>query len=203
MHTPAFEPFASRTRLRMTLRMALWMALWMAAVCCVGLGAQSAQAQQKIGYIDSGYILNQMPEYATVQQKLDQLETQWRDEIRAEQERVEELRQEFSAREVLYTDEERQRRKKAINEARRQVEELRERYFGPDGELYTRQKELLRPVQERVLAAVEEVATSEGYDYVFDKAGDFLFMYAREQYDVSDDVLRELGITVDTASGGR
>jgi outer membrane protein len=156
-----------------------------------------ATAQQKIGYIDSGYILNQMPEYATVQQKLDQAEAEWRDEIQQQRERVQALRQEFQARELLYTDEERAEKQQAIDDAQAKVNELRERYFGPNGELYTRQQTLMRPIQERVLAATEEVATSEGYDYVFDKSGDFLFLFARDQYDVSNDVLRELGINVE------
>lgn len=160
-------------------------------------GTGSAQAQQKIGYIDSAYILDQMPEYATVQQKLDQLDQQWRREVEEKQKRVEELQQEYQARELLYTKEERQRQREAIEQARREVEQLRERYFGPEGELYSRQQELMRPIQERVLEAVEEVATAEGYDYVFDKSGDFLFMFAREQYDLSGQVLRELGIDVD------
>jgi len=138
-----------------------------------------------------------MPEYATVQQKLDQLEQQWRSEIQAKKERVEELRQEFQARELLYTDEERARKQEAIAQAQQEVEQLRERYFGPDGELYSRQKQLMRPIQERVLAAVDEVSTTRGFDYVFDKSGDFVFMFARDEYDLSDPVLRELGINVE------
>lgn len=160
-------------------------------------GTPRAHAQQQIGYIDSEYILNQMPEYATVQQKLDQAESKWREEISEQQQRVAELEQEYQARELLYTDEERERQRQAIDEARAKVETLRDRYFGPDGELYSRQRTLMRPIQERVLEATEEVATAEGFDYVFDKSGDFLFLFAREQYNLSDTVLRELGINVD------
>mgnify|MGYP006269218647 CR=1 FL=1 len=180
------------TRVRLRLLYLLVGVVWVA-------GAPSAHAQQKIGYIDSEYILSQMPEYATVQQKLDQAETEWRDEIREQQQRVAELEQEYQARELLYTDEERERQQNAIDEARTQVETLRDRYFGPDGELYSRQKTLMRPIQERVLEATEEVATAEGFDYIFDKSGDFLFLFAREQYNLSDTVLRELGINVDEA----
>lgn len=163
----------------------------------VACGPGLAHAQQKIGYIDSQYILDRLPEYQTVQQKLDQVEQQWRTEIREARDRVEELRQEYQARELLYTDEERAERKKEINEARRQVETLRQRYFGPDGELFARQRELMRPIQERILAAVDEVATSEGYDYVLDQGGEVLFMFVRDQYDLSDTVLREMGVDVD------
>jgi outer membrane protein len=161
------------------------------------LSAPAAMGQQKIGYIDSEYILNELPEYATVQQKLDRLEEQWRGEIETAREEVDRLQEEFQARELLYTEEERTRKREAIQQARQRVQELRRRYFGPDGELYSRQKELMRPIQERVLAAVEEVATAEGYDYVFDRSGEYLFMFAREQYNLSDAVLRELGINVD------
>lgn len=160
-------------------------------------GAVSAGAQQKIGYIDSEYILNKMPEYATVQQKLDQIEEKWRKEIQAKKEEVDNLRQKYQARELLYTEEERAEMRDAINKAQKEVESLRQRYFGPNGELYAQQKQLMRPIQERVLAAAEEVATARGYDYVFDKSGDFLFMYTREQYNLSDAVLRELGINVE------
>lgn len=171
----------------------------------VGLwgGAQTAWAQQKIGYIDTQYILDNLPEYATVQQKLDQLEKQWREEIQKKQEEVKELQDEYRAWELLYTEEERTQRQEAIDKARKEVEQLRERYFGPEGELYSRQQELMRPIQERILTAVEEVATAEGYDYVFDKEGEALFLYARDQHNLSDQVLRELGINIDQQNEGR
>lgn len=158
-------------------------------------------AQQQIRHVDSEYILNQTPEYATIQQKIDRLEEQWRQELRQRRDTVQQMYREYEARELLYTDEERQQRQQEIQQAEQELENLRQRYFGPEGELYQRQRDLMRPLQERILTAVEEVATSEGYDYVFDKSGDFLFMYAREQYDVSDQVLRELGI--DVRGGGR
>lgn len=160
-------------------------------------GGLPAQAQQKIGYVDTEYILNQMPEYATVKQKLDKLEQQWRGEIQKQQKKVRKLEREFEARELLYTDEERKRKQDAIEQARTEVEQLRQKYFGPDGELYTRQKSLMRPLQERILEATERVATADGYDYVVDKKGETLFLYAKEEHDLSDRVLRELGITID------
>jgi len=156
----------------------------------------TAAAQQQIAYIDSEYILNQTPEYATIQQKIDRLEEQWREELQQRRDTVRQMYREFESRELLYTEEERRQRRQAIQQAEQELENLRQRYFGPDGELYQRQRDLMRPLQERILTAVEEVATSEGYDYVFDKSGEFLFMFARDQYDVSDRVLRELGIDV-------
>lgn len=159
--------------------------------------ASTAHAQQRIGYIDSEYILEQMPEYEGVQEKLDQLTGQWEEEIEEKRAQEEELREEYRARELLYTEAERERKQQEIAEAEREVEQLRQQYFGPEGELYSEQQRLLRPIQERVLEAVENVAEAEGFDYVLDKSGEVLFMYAREQYDLSDRVLEELGIDVD------
>jgi len=166
-------------------------------------GAHAAWAQQKIGYVDTEYVLDKMPEYATVQQKLDKLEQQWREEIQKKQKKVRRLEQEFEARELLYTEEERKRKQQAIEQARTEVEQLRQRYFGPEGELYTRQKQLMRPIQQRVLEATESVATDDGYDYVVDKKGDALFLYARAEHNLSDRVLRELGINVEDGDSGQ
>jgi outer membrane protein len=162
-----------------------------------------AQAQQKIGYVDTEYVLNQMPEYATVQQTLDKLEQKWRQEIQQKQKEVKKLEREFEARELLYTEEERARKQESIEQARAEVQQLRQKYFGPEGELYSRQKRLMRPLQERILKATENVATADGYDYVVDKKGETLFLYAQEEHDLSDRVLRELGITVDQGGGDR
>lgn len=167
-----------------------------------GLVSES-HAQTKIGYVDNQYILKNVPEYATVQQELDKLENEWRSEIKKKKEKVEKLKEEYSAWKLLYTEEEREKKKKSIEDAQTEIETLRERYFGPEGELYTRQKELMRPIQERILKATKEVAKAEGYDYVLDKGGKVLFMYAREEHNLSDPVLRELGINPDEQASRR
>lgn len=173
-------------------------ALGMALALGLLLGTvHTAYGQQQIGYIDSEYILERMPEYESVQQQLDRLTGQWEAEIEEQRAQAEELRQEYQARELLYTEAEREKKLQEIEAADREVEQLRQQYFGQEGELYSEQQRLLRPIQERVLEAVEQVAEAEGFDYVFDKSGEVLFMYAQEQYDLSERVLEELGIDVD------
>lgn len=165
-------------------------------------GFWPASAQQRIGFIDSDAVLNRVPEYATVQQQVDRMAAEWESEVETERRAVDQLFQEYQARELLYTTEERKNKREEIVRAEEEVERLRMKYFGPEGELFTEQDKLIRPLQERILAAVEEVATTEGYDYVFDKSGDFLFLFAREQNDLSDKVLQELGIDTDGAQRG-
>lgn len=157
----------------------------------------AAQAQQKIGYVDSEYILGKMPDYATIQQQIDRVAQEWQTELETRQRRIDEMFQEYQSRELLYTSEERQRKREEIMNAEAEVERLRMQYFGPEGQLFQEQEKLMRPLQERILIAIEDVATKEGYDYVFDKSGDYLFMFAREQFDLSDPVLKELGIDLE------
>ena len=167
------------------------------------VAAGDAAAQQRIGFIDSETVLNRIPEYATVQQQVDRMAAEWESEIDTKQKDVDDMFREYQARELLYTSDERRNKREEIVRAEEEVERLRMQYFGPEGELFTEQDKLIRPLQERILAAVEEVATSEGYDYVFDKSGDFLFLFAREQNDLSDKVLQELGIDTEGTDRSR
>lgn len=163
---------------------------------------QQAAAQQKVGYVDSEYILDRTPEFASVQQQLDRLAQEWQREIESRQREVDEMFTEYQARELLYTQEERRSRREAIVDAEESVEGLRNQYFGPEGELFKQQENLLKPIQERVLAAVEQVARDEEYDYVFDKSGDFLFLFAQDEFDLSNRVLEELGIDIESTERG-
>lgn len=168
-------------------------------LACLGMliaWSEGASAQQKIAYIRSEYILGKVPEYASVQQKMDRLSQDWEGELRRKQQELDENFREYQARELLYTTEARNAKRQEIMEKERGLEDLRRRYFGPEGELFKQQESLMRPIQERVLNAVEKVSQREGYDYVFDKNGDFVFVYTKDQYDLSDLVLKELGIDV-------
>ena len=167
------------------------------------MAATTVQAQQKIGYIDSEYVLGKIPEVATIQQNIDRLAQDWQAEIDEQRRNVDKMFEEYQARELLYTNEERQRKRDDIIRAEEEVERLRMRYFGPEGELFKEQDQQMRPIQEKVLAAIEEVATKDGYDYVFDKSGDFVFMFLRDNYDLSDQVLEEMGIDVEQTGSTR
>lgn len=156
--------------------------------------APASMAQQKIGYIDSNYILEKLPEYAQIQQQIDRLASDWERELDGIQNEVEEMFRNYQARELLYTPEERKTKQDEIVAKEDEMETMRMRYFGPEGELFRQQETLMRPLQERILTAIEAVSTREGYDFVFDKGGDYVFVFTRDQYDLSDLVLEELGI---------
>ena len=162
--------------------------------------AAPAVAQERIAYIDSESVLNQITEYRTVQANLDRLAQQWQTELAELQQEIDALARDFEARELLFTEAERERKRDEIRAKEQEVESRRTQRFGPDGELFREQQRQMRPVQERLLDAIDAVAEDEDYDYVFDKSGDYLFLYARPQLDISDLVLEELGI--DVRAGG-
>ena len=155
-----------------------------------------AAGQHKIGYVDSDFIYGKFPEFASAQQTLDRISLQMEQDLEEKQQSLDDLFQEYQARELLYTRDERQRRRDDIMQVEEDLERLRVQYFGPEGELYRQQEQILRPIQEKILIAIEEVAEAESYDYVFDRSGDFLFLYATDRHDLSEQVLELLGIEV-------
>ncbi|MEM6782397.1 MAG: OmpH family outer membrane protein [Bacteroidota bacterium] len=165
------------------------------------LVAFPATAQHKIGYVDTQLVLDRMPEYASVQQSLNQLAQEYTAELDRLRGEVDALEQEFAARELLYTDEERQRKQDEMRQARQEFNQRRRQYFGPEGELFREEQTRLRPVQERVLTAIETVALDEDYDYVVDRGSELLLLFAKPEHDLTDFILVELGI--DTTAGGR
>ena len=169
------------------------------AVLGATLLAPAALAQQKLGFIDSAEILERMPEFQTAQQELDRLTGQWQQEVTALDREAAQMTDEFTAREILYTEAERETALASIEAKRTERDQLRARYFGPQGELFREQQTRLRPAQERLLAAVEVVADDDEYDYVFDRSGDYVFLFTRARYDLTDRVLEELGIGLGAA----
>lgn len=156
-----------------------------------------AKAQQKIGYIDSDVIMREIPEYAGIRQRLETIVQNWQQEIDEMQVEIERMRQDFEAREILFTPDIKRQRQQEIDQKVREREQFINRRFGPDGDYFRQQEELLEPLQQRILEAVIKVAESEGYDHVFDRAGDYLFLFSRRRWDISRDVLEEMGIFVD------
>ncbi|MCH8485615.1 MAG: OmpH family outer membrane protein [Candidatus Cyclonatronum sp.] len=156
------------------------------------------QAQnQKIGFLDSDFILSKIPEYEGIEQRLRQLTETWRNEITELDREIEQLQQDFEAREILFTPEVRRERQQEIDSKKRERERFVNQRFGPEGDYLRQQRELLRPIQRQIAEAASRVAERDGFDFVFDRSGDYVFFYTRPQWDVSIDVLLELGIQVD------
>lgn len=161
----------------------------------------TAAAQQRLAFVDSEVVLRALPEYLTARNTMDRAAAEWQAELDAMQGEIDALVREFEARELLYTTEDRERALQEIEDRRTEMNQYRRRHFGADGELFRQEQQLLRPIQERVLEAIETVADDNEYDFVFDRSGDLVFLYARDSHNVTDLVLIELGIDPETVAG--
>jgi outer membrane protein len=157
----------------------------------------SLEAQnQRIAFIDSEFILSRMPEYSGLEQRLRSLNEGWREEIEEMNREIQSLEREYVAREILYTDEVRKQKLDEIESKKRLKDQFINSRYGPEGEYFRQQQLILEPLQRRIMDAVERVSTRDNYDFVFDRSGDFLFLYSRSQWNISEDVLIEMGIQI-------
>jgi outer membrane protein len=157
-------------------------------------GLPFAGQAQRVGYVDTDYILTRIPEYAQAQRQLDNLSKQWEDEIAAILQEVNLLTQAYNAERILLTEEMQKERMGEIKKKDKLAKELQRKYFGPDGELFKKRQELVKPLQDQVFTAVQEVAQRRKLDMMLDKAGAITFLYANNRLDYSDEVLERLGI---------
>lgn len=155
---------------------------------------QGVAQDQKIGYIESDVIIQQMPEYSGIEQQLQVLSDNWDAEIRGMESELDELQRDFEAREILFTDEIREQRLAEIDRKSRELDQFIHEKFGPSGEYFTQQKEFLEPIQRTVFDALYRVAEREGFDFVFDRSEDVRFLYAKQQWNLTEDVLNEMGM---------
>ena len=158
----------------------------------------NAQQNQRIAYVDSDYILENIPEYADAQEEINQLSKKWEKEITALFQEAQELDREYQAESVLLSEDQKRKKKEAITAKRQEAEALRMQYYGPEGELYTKRAELIQPIQEKVYNAINSLAQLKNYAFVFDKASGTTMLYCNEKNDISDDVLDEIGNVMQT-----
>ena len=159
----------------------------------------SAIAQsQKYAYVDTQYILDNIPEFQDAQDELDEISKKWQKEIENNYDMVSDMYQKYQAESVLLPDDIKRKREAEIVEKEKEVKDLQRKYFGSDGELYKKRQELVQPIQEKVYNAIETIAATSNYSFVFDKAGGMTLLYTNPKYDISDDVLDEVGNVMQT-----
>ncbi len=148
---------------------------------------------QKYAYVDTDYIMNNIPSYETAQQQLNELSDQWKNEVDEMRNDIEKMYEDFKAEKVFLTDELKMKREEEIIQKEKEMRELQQKYFGRDGMLFKKRKELLKPIQDDIFNAVKEIAQEGNYAVIFDTANAVNMLYTDPKYDKSDDVLRKLG----------
>ncbi len=156
-------------------------------------GVALSASAQKFAYINTEYILKKIPAYKTAQDQLDKLSQQYQKEIETRYTALEEMYKKYQADKVLLTEDMKQRRENEIITKEKEAKELQRQYFGDDGTLSKKKDELFKPIQEKISAAVKDLATQDGYHVIFDTAANPSMIYTAPRYDLSDKVLEKLG----------
>ena len=170
----------------------------LAFLMILGLASAKAQGNQKYAYVDTDYILQNIPEYGDAQEEINQMSVTWQKELKTQRDKLEQMKRDYQTEAVLLSDDMKNKKEAAIAAKEQELTALQMQYFGPEGELFTKRIELIQPIQEKVYNAISQVAQIKNYSFVFDKASGATILYCNDKFDISDDVLDEIGNVMQT-----
>jgi outer membrane protein len=156
--------------------------------------AASVVSAQRFAYVDSDYILSNIPEYNDAIEEIDDLSIRWQREIEERFQEIDRLFQRFQAEAPLLSDDMRRRREQEIVDKEREAQDLQRRRFGAEGDLFRKRQEMLRPIQDKVYASIEKIARNRNYVFVFDRSDNANILYADTRVDISNEVLSDMGL---------
>jgi Skp family chaperone for outer membrane proteins len=144
----------------------------------------------KIGYIDMEYILQNVPDYSEAKSQLEQKAQKWKQDIEAKKIEIAKLKDALKTERALLTKELIDEREEEIKFQDDELLDFQQKKFGPNGDLMTQKAVLVKPIQDQVFTAVQDIAEAKKYDFVFDKSSDLTMLFAAKRYDISDQVIR-------------
>ncbi|MEI7980757.1 MAG: OmpH family outer membrane protein [Bacteroidota bacterium] len=156
---------------------------------------------QKFAYVDTQYILDNIPEFTEAQAQLDEISSQWQKEIDAKFSEVDKMYKDYQTQSVLLPEDMKKKKEQEIVDKEKEAKNLQRTRFGKDGDLFKKRQELVKPIQEKIYNAIQEISTNNNYAVIFDKGGSLTMMYANPKYDISDEVLDNLGASLSGRKG--
>lgn len=155
------------------------------------IGFSSVAIGQKYAFVDTDYVLRNIPAHQAAQEQLNQISKEWQEEIESIYKKVADMYKEYQTESVFLSAEMKTSREEAIIEKEKEAKKLQHKYFGPEGELAKRRQSLVQPIQEQIASVITEIARAEGLAAVFDKSTGILYLDPKQDY--SDQVLQRLG----------
>jgi len=149
---------------------------------------------QGYAVVDTKYILDKMPEYKEAQKKLDQTSMQWQKEIDAKQATLDRMYKDYDAERVMLSDTLKRKREDQLFNMEKEVRDLQRKRFGYEGDLFKLRQDLVKPIQDKVYNAIQQLAVNRMYDFILDKSEGITVIFADPKLDKSEDVLKALGI---------
>ena len=151
-----------------------------------------AQTTQKLGYVDSQVILSQFSEAIKAQGDLDALTNKWSSQVDSMTLAYQQGLADYQKQANTMTEEKKLEVQKNLIAMEQEIVDFRRQKFGQNGEIYQRQEQIFDPVKKKIYAAIEDIAKKEGMQFVLDKSGDIILLYADSAFDITYQVLDKL-----------
>ena len=148
---------------------------------------------QKFALVDMEYILKNIPAYERANEQLTQVSNKWQAEVESLSTEAQTMYKNYQNEVVFLSAEQKKAKQDAIMQKEQAAAQLKQRYFGPEGELYKKRTALLTPIQDEIYNAVKDIADLRGYQLVLDRASDSGIIFGSPRIDISDEVLSKLG----------
>lgn len=148
---------------------------------------------QRFAYVDTRYILSNIPSYESAQDQLKIIMDEWQDEITALNEEVNRLYKLYEVEKILLSDDLKKKREEEIEEKQKESKRLQDKYFGKNGSYFQKRQELVKPIQDIVFNAIKDIGGEGNFALIIDIASGLGVVYNDPKYDKSDDVLQKLG----------
>ena len=165
----------------------------LALIATATINAQSRGT--KVGYIDMEYILENVADYTEAKVQLEQKAQKWKSEIETKKIEINKLKDALKAEKALLTKELIDERDAEINFLEKESLDYQQKRFGANGDLITQKSVLVKPIQDQVFTAVQDISERLKYDFIFDKSSDLTMLFAAKRFDISEQVLRVLNRT--------
>jgi len=148
---------------------------------------------QKFASVDMSYILKNIPAYETANEQINQVSKKWQSEVEALQKEAEAMYKNYQTELVFMTEEMKKKREEEIVAKEKEAQELKRKYFGPEGELFKKRESLMKPIQDEVYTAIQNISKERNLEVVFDKSTAMSVVFTTPGIDISDEVLKQLG----------
>ena len=148
---------------------------------------------QKFAVVDMEYIMKNIPAFETANEQLNQISKKWQSEVEAQYLEVQTMYKNYQTELVFLSEEMKVKKEDAIVAKEKEVQELKRNYFGAEGELFKKSQSLMKPIQDEVYTAIQEISEEKGYELILEKSSSMNMIFVSPKLDISDIVLQKLG----------
>lgn len=159
----------------------------------VVVGISLSLSAQKFAMVDMEYIMKNIPSFETANEQINQVSKKWQSEVELQMQEVQKMYKNYQTELVFLSDEMKVKREEEIVAKEKAANELKKKYFGVDGELFKKRQSLMKPIQDEVFAAIQEISKEKDLAMVFDKSSSVNIIFTSPKIDISDQVLQKLG----------